>query len=364
MKTKLFTIALFILLTRICHGQINGQFTNTSIIGEKWKDIELVIPIEIKLTNTDNKLNEGTVNLSLDKSKTIGNDKTQISSTDFEKIEIRNNSQQYLINKNGIKKTFYIVIKKDLEIKNAKSLFVNLEIENRVISKTEIQIKRGNDITYTLNDYLNNPDLKLDYVSKVESNNNILTVYGYKNSNSSKINVLLEKEKVLAINEWSSFWNSKHWKPLPLSITTIPFKIRPERTIQDTLVFNKFATSGISNIGFNLDITKFQMDRYFSTGRKSTHKFSLGFWAAPSVEELDSMSTIGYLAKDIKSKQLFISTGITISYSYNDISFVFVPLGLDINTSIIGKNWIYNKQPWWGFGIAISPKIFSTILNK
>ena len=52
------------------------------------------------------------------------------------------------------------------------------------------------------------------------------------------------------------------------------------------------------------------MKRYFPTGKKSTHKFSLGFWVAPSVEELDFVfnnGANGWLGKGIgkieKSKQ-------------------------------------------------------------
>src|SRR5690606_25221289 len=109
---------------------------------------------------------------------------------------------------------------------------------------------------------------------------------------------------------------------------------------------------------------KYQVTRYFSTARKSTHRWSIGFAATPSVEELDSKTTSGTLAADEKSKQLFISTAITIAYSYNDISFIFTPAGRDMGTSSIGKDWIYEGERWWGFGIAVSPKIFSTVLNK
>lgn len=135
--------------------------------------------------------------------------------------------------------------------------------------------------------------------------------------------------------------------------------------------FRGSATSGITNIGFNLDLVRWKMDRYFARGKKSTHKLSLGLWAGPSVEELDSVYTHGAdgdlgkaPGKMEKSKQLYLSTGITLSYTYNDISFVFVPIGYDYATSTIGKHWIYRDRRWWGFGIAVSPKIFETIFNK
>jgi hypothetical protein len=134
--------------------------------------------------------------------------------------------------------------------------------------------------------------------------------------------------------------------------------------------FGTNTIAGLSNLGFNLDLGKYQIDRYFSSGKKSTHKFSIGVWAGPSVEELDSVYTNGgkgalgtVPGKSATSKQFFVSTGLTISYSYNDISFVIVPLGKDFATSSLGKEWIYNSEWWWGFGIALSPKIFGAILN-
>jgi len=42
-----------------------------------------------------------------------------------------------------------------------------------------------------------------------------------------------------------------------------------------------------------------------------------------------------------------MSTWITISYTYNEISFVFVPAGWDFATTTIEKSWGYNKQRWW-----------------
>lgn len=68
--------------------------------------------------------------------------------------------------------------------------------------------------------------------------------------------------------------------------------------------------------------------------------------------------------KNIKSKQMFISTGLTINYSYNNIKVSFIPIGFDFGTTSLGKKWVYNKRRWWGFGIGLEPKFFSALMNK
>ena len=279
---------------------------------------------------------------------------------------------------------FNVVIDKGTGINFDKIIYATINEAAIELCKVKIIIQ-ADDKTLSLDEYLEKCTAKasrinrLDYVSKVESSNNIMTVSGFKKITAAdgikqdiflKRNVELKRGKVFSVTEWSWVRNGFHWKPLPVSLITVPFKIRPSVSAYGK-VFDGSATSGITNIGFNLDMGKVQWDRYFSGGKKSTHKLSLGIWGAPSIEELDSVYTNGAngkigkaVGKMEKSKQLFISTGITISYSYNDISFVFVPLGIDYGTSTIGKTWVYNKERWWGFGIAISPKIFATTLNK
>jgi len=214
--------------------------------------------------------------------------------------------------------------------------------------------------TYKLSDYLNNH--KFDYLSEVESNKDTLTLYGYKNGGNStllKRKVKLDRDEVLGVNEWSWIFNKGHFKPLPISITTVPFKVRPE---QDEFKTN--TTSGISNVGLNFDLGRWKTERYFASGKKSTHKFYGGVWVAPAVEELDSIQTRGFLTSGTKSKQLFISTALTVNYTYNNLTFTFVPFGFDFATSSTGKIWVYNERRWWGFGIGLEPKFLNTIANK
>ena len=96
----------------------------------------------------------------------------------------------------------------------------------------------------------------------------------------------------------------------------------------------------------------------------ANHKFSLGIWAAPMVEKLNSETTKNYLKDENEVSQFFISTGLTINYTYNNISFSFVPIGFDYATSTIGKEWIYNQKRWWGFGIGLEPKFLQSLMNK
>lgn len=226
------------------------------------------------------------------------------------------------------------------------------------------QFSFGQEQTFYTRDFYVKKEngVKLDYLTNVTSLLDTLTLYGYKTGDNTTLHqrkVKLERGQVLAVSNWSSFWNPWHWNPMPITITTVPFKMRPE--INE---FSTKASSGLTNVGLNFDLLKWKIDRYFPDANKSTHKFYAGIWIAPSVEELDSVQTRGFLSKDIKSKQLFVSTALTLNYSYNNLTFTFVPIGFDLATSSIGKEWIYDNRRWWGFGVGIEPKMFSTIANK
>jgi len=67
-------------------------------------------------------------------------------------------------------------------------------------------------------------------------------------------------------------------------------------------------------------------------------------YAAPTVEELDNQQTRSTLRTTEKSKQLFLSFGLTASYTYNNLVFTFVPAGFDFATSSLGNDWIYNRK--------------------
>lgn len=199
---------------------------------------------------------------------------------------------------------------------------------------------------------------KLKQVIEVESNKDSLTLYGYQKGNDStliKRKIKLDRYDVYAITSFSGIWK----KSFSLSLTTVPFKVRPRFK-----EFNVNAISSLSNVGLNIDITRIHCDRYFASGKKSSHRLYAGVWVAPSVEELTSVTTRDFLANGTTSKQMFVSTALTINYTYNNLTFTFVPMGFDFATSSVGRKWIYNGNRWWGFGIGIEPKFLSAIANK
>jgi len=180
-------------------------------------------------------------------------------------------------------------------------------------------------------------------VVAVTSEGGILNINGYSGNNFLSTRVLLTPTQVLAISK-SSF------RP-HLSLVTIPFKVRSSI---DTIPQN--VQTGLTNAGIGLNIYNYKLTRYFSSGNKSTHLFGFGFIFAPAAEELSPDNTRKYVNK--KSKQLFVSTGVSFAYTYNDLTFMLIPAGFDFATTTDGRNYIYNKKRWWGLGIGISTKLF------
>ncbi|MET3037547.1 hypothetical protein ABXT08_15695 [Chryseobacterium sp. NRRL B-14859] len=357
MKTRFFLTIIILLLAITSQGQNKKK----DIIYEKKKGEQLIVPFQVDLENPSDSVNARIEHLFIENP----HDKNDTIRLDEYKKKIGNTDDKQYFNV-----TFYAVIGKDIEPQKEANLKLLYKINtSKDFKAKEVKIIQAPGLVYTLTDYLGNSTLKLNKVSKVESANNTLTLTGYNQSGKTAIRkVELREGEILGIKEWSAAigWNCrKHWNPIPISLITVPFKIRPSVKFNDDM-YSSSATSGLTNIGVNLDLIKYQVDRYFVEAKKSTHKFSLGLLVAPSVEELEATNTNYFTeyTKGTKSKQLFISTGLTLSYSYNDLSFVIVPIGWDITTSSLGKNWMYGGKRWWGFGIGISPKIFSTILNS
>lgn len=178
----------------------------------------------------------------------------------------------------------------------------------------------------------------------VTSTGGILNVGGYDVAgNYVTRQVALGPTEVLAVSKASL-------RPY-LSLVTIPFKIRPAI---DT--FSQNVQTGLTNAGVATNIFNYKLTRYFNSGKQSTHQFGIGILIAPTAEELSPENTNRFVNK--KTKQLFISVGLSLTYTYNDLTFAIIPAGFDFATTTDGKNYVYNKKHWWGFGLGITTKLF------
>lgn len=199
----------------------------------------------------------------------------------------------------------------------------------------------------TLTAFMTSIEGKNIEIIKVVPDKNILDVT-YFNTDSTAVSekVKLHKKDVLAIGTWyKTFYTPK------ISVITVPFKVRRKQDDKP-----QFVSAGNKNAGLNLGFINYKQERYFSNGTMSTHKVSFGAIVAPSAEELSIDNTDGLLTT--KSTQLFISTGLSVTYTYNSISFVLIPIGFDFSTTSDGSAWIYDHKWWWGLGIGIDTKLF------
>lgn len=147
-------------------------------------------------------------------------------------------------------------------------------------------------------------------------------------------------------NTYVSVTNYSYWRGI--SVITIPFKVRPK---QDLLP--QYVNTGLKSGGLIIG-PYIKTERYFATGKVSTHKFSANLLLAPVAEEFTPENTNQKIAK---STQLALSAGLALTYTYNSISFAIIPMAWDYGLTKDSKEWIYNKQNWFGFGIGIDTKL-------
>lgn len=189
-------------------------------------------------------------------------------------------------------------------------------------------------------------------ITEIKISDDTLFVKGFINENVFQKNC----QKITISNFVYTNANKLHLGLPKISLLTVPIKIRPKTKDNPAN-----ADSGLDNLGLNFDFLYKQWDRYFVTGRNSTHRISAGVMIAPLVQELTKDNTKNGTGD---SKQLFLSTGISLNYSYNKILFTLIPAGVDFSFNKSGKDWINNGNYWWGFGIGADLKILENIFDK
>ncbi|NMH28064.1 hypothetical protein [Flavobacterium silvaticum] len=187
-------------------------------------------------------------------------------------------------------------------------------------------------------------------VVKAETSDNLFKITYFDKSNHDRLTYYetpIVRNGYIGYHEHISVFKFQ----FPISIVTVPFKVRPNFQGRKQL-----AKADVDNIGVNLAIYQYSLHRLFYDGKTSNHKFSIGLMAAPMVQEFNEENTNEYLNEDESYTQLMLSSGITLSYTYKELSFTIIPLGWDTALTTVGKHWVYNGRPWYGFGIALDTK--------
>lgn len=153
----------------------------------------------------------------------------------------------------------------------------------------------------------------------------------------------------LKLERWEGYKN-KTLRKLVLSVVTVPFKVRPGVDgVPSTM------EAGLSNAGVVLG-RQWVRELFTYDGKITVKSHNLGILVAPGSVELNDLNTNG--AQEDSIDQFALSLGLSYTFTYNGISVSLVPLGFDFGFSEeIQEDWVYNGQPWFGFGIGVDPKV-------
>jgi hypothetical protein len=139
-----------------------------------------------------------------------------------------------------------------------------------------------------------------------------------------------------------------------ISVMSVPFKIRQKNRLGFIT-----AKADVKNIGLYFPLSLWERKRYWLDNSTSLHKFSFGVLVAPMAEELSDKNTDNYFQNSaILYSAFFMSTSLTFTYTYKNITFAYIPIGVDFGTDNAGKKWDNHGNFWTGFGIGIDTKMF------
>ena len=163
-------------------------------------------------------------------------------------------------------------------------------------------------------------------------------------------------EAELAKNEYLSIKNDRYFPASlgAISIMTVPFKVRGKNAAG-----YKTAKADIKNIGLYFPVALWDRKRYWIDNSTSSHKLSVGLLIAPMAEDLSDKNTNNYFQNSNTSYTAFmLSTGISVTYTYKNLTFALIPVGFDYGLDDAGREWDYHGKYWFGFGIGVDTKLF------
>lgn len=139
-----------------------------------------------------------------------------------------------------------------------------------------------------------------------------------------------------------------------ISVMTVPFKVRSKNR-QGFVT----AQADVKNIGLYFPVALWDRKRYWLDNSTSSHKFSIGLLIAPMAQELSDKNTNNFFQNtNITYSAFMLSTSMSATYTYKNITLAIIPLGIDFGLDQAGSYWDNHGKYWTGIGIGVDTKLF------
>lgn len=145
-----------------------------------------------------------------------------------------------------------------------------------------------------------------------------------------------------------SLWVTYRHKTI--SINSIPFRYRGRTVLADTV-----HSTGTVTTAFSLAISFGQTWgwSHITTRARNDLSFTLGAFVGPSSVDLNK-ETVKTPASFVAGRtNPVLSYGINLIFARNGLG-VLLAYGFDNAFGKFGNDWIYDKKPWFGFGVSAS----------
>lgn len=144
------------------------------------------------------------------------------------------------------------------------------------------------------------------------------------------------------------------WVPFTavnFGLNTLPFRVRKSVTVDETGA--KIPAAGTTafslalNVGFTLGWSQ------VTTRSLNNYSFTFGAYCGPSTADIKK-ETVKYPSRLTTAYTAATMTyGLNIIFARNNLGLVFA-YGWESVMGDSGKDWLYNKQPYFGFGVNTS----------
>ncbi len=370
---KLIFIALLTLYFTNIFGQSYFIGPNSPIDFELIDNTSNTLPLEFRIYDVVNDTKIKSVELKIDFDRSLNDSIYRMEQSDFSHIVIRKqvfHLSEIPFNENSIyddknlayfnekKLTFYLDILPSFPVPiTEKRLKLMLSINGEPNKWYTVILKPERLSTFSSKEYHSNNNIKLDRVYDAVPHQDKFMVYGERFAKDARIFVLPDRKGRFSVTQSFSPANSPGSELI--TIMTNSVRVRPSITVNESSLeaidYPSRTSIGFRNIGINLNLYELRKDIYNLRGRQSSHSFGIGIMALVGFEQIQSSEFEPEASNPVSREVFSTSFGLTVNFRFNEISFIAIPIGIDVSGNSALNGWVYKNQPWFGFGLGYCP---------